>query len=185
MPVRTLLSSHNCSRFVKLESEGGIVPFNLLLENDKKVRRVNWEMVDGILPVRRFLSRSKAVSFVKSPISLGIMVPIVESPPLKLLNLSVVRQSAKDGCPMNLHAISSGVVAEVGTAVGLCVTGEGVGAIVDGGSVGGDVSPVGRGRVTNTTANTIPTTTRVANKQPPTITARYNGRSCHFFCSGE
>ena len=45
----------------------------------------------------------------------------MESPPRKLSKLSVVRQSLKDGYPIKLHAICSGVIADVGAAVPLDV----------------------------------------------------------------
>lgn len=179
------MSSHKPVSSVKLENEGGILPFNVLLENDKRFNLVNCEMEDGILPVSSLLSKIKSVSCVKSPISLGILGPLTLLPSFTLSNLSVVRQSANDECPINSHAIFSGVTNKVGEPAGLSVTGEEVGVVVEGDSVGGDVSPVGRGRATNTTTNTIPTTRRRANKQPPTKIPRFIGRSCHFFGSGE
>lgn len=173
MPVIALFANDKIPRFVRLEIEGGILPFKLLPSNDNNSSRVNWEMDNGILPVSPLLSKDSPTSCVNSPISLGIVVPFTLSPALiKVLKIIVFRHSSKEGRPINSQAISSDVMDEVGIAVGLSVTGGDVGVVAEGGNVGGDVSPLGRGSATNTTSNTIPTATRRANKQPPTKMAR-------------
>ena len=75
------MSKYNASRPLKLEIDEGMLPVKELLVNDKTVSAVNWEMEGGIVPVRALPSRTKASSCDKSPISLGIVGPFVESPP--------------------------------------------------------------------------------------------------------
>ena len=167
VPLNLFASNVNQLSRVNWENEDGIFPVNWLLLNDNLFNWVNLDMDDGILPWSAFPLSFKAVNCVKTPISLGIVDPFVESPPSKLSNASVVRQSVKDWRPMKSQAICSGVKARVGTAVGFNVTGGDVG-------VGVVVPP--EAFVRYITSTTVPTTTRRARKQLPTSTARLLGR---------
>ena len=96
----------------------------------------------GNSPAKLLLDKSKASSCVKSPISLGIVEPVVLSPTLFAeSNLNLDRHLDTFVRERNLQAICSGVKEEEGLGVGrrVPVVGTGVrGASVVGAGVGGD-----------------------------------------------